>query len=83
MYGFNFLYAYLFTYLLIPHLLRNVVVACRKSFICRGWSNPVTSAGRGQCKVGVSYLGEMLSVDGDAEARIRIGWNKFRQLANQ
>ena len=30
------------------------------------------------------YLGEMLSVDGDAdaavEARIRIGWNKFRQL---
>ena len=30
-----------------------------------------------------SYLGDMLSVDGaDAavEARIRIGWNKFRQL---
>ena len=31
------------------------------------------------------YLGDMLSVDGDAdaavEARIRIGWNKFRQLA--
>jgi len=30
------------------------------------------------------YLGGMLSVDGDAdadvEARIRIGWNKFRQL---
>ena len=30
-------------------------------------------------------LGDMLSVDGDAdsavEARIRIGWNKFRQLA--
>ena len=30
------------------------------------------------------YLGEMLSVDGDAdaavEARIRIGWKKFRQL---
>jgi len=28
------------------------------------------------------YLGDMLSVDGDAdaavEARIRIGWNKFR-----
>ena len=39
------------------------------------------------CKVGVMdkfcYLGDMLSVDGDAEAavaRIRIGWNKFRQL---
>jgi len=32
----------------------------------------------------VCYLGDMLSVDGDAdaavEARIRIGWNKFRQL---
>ena len=26
------------------------------------------------------YLGYMLSVDGDAEARIRIGWNTFRQL---
>ena len=30
------------------------------------------------------YLGDMLSVDGDAdmavETRIRIGWNKFRQL---
>jgi len=30
------------------------------------------------------YLGDMLSVDGDAdsavEARIRTGWNKFRQL---
>ena len=30
------------------------------------------------------YLGDMLSVDGDAdaamEARIRIGWNKFKQL---
>ena len=30
------------------------------------------------------YLGDMLSVDGDVdaavEARIRIGWNKFRQL---
>jgi len=30
------------------------------------------------------YLGDMLSVDGDADAvvdaRIGIGWNKFRQL---
>jgi len=30
------------------------------------------------------YLGDMLSVDGDADAavetRIRIGWSKFRQL---
>jgi len=33
------------------------------------------------------YLGDMLSVDGDAdavvEARIRIGWNKFRQYATR
>ena len=30
------------------------------------------------------YFGDMLSVDGDADAavdaRIRIGWNRFRQL---
>ena len=38
------------------------------------------------CKSGVvekfCYLGDMLSLDGDADAavetRIRIGWNKFR-----
>ena len=54
----------------------------------------VTSAGRTSVYIGASaklelvdkfcYLGDMLSVDGDAdaavEARIRIGWNKFRQL---
>ena len=65
-----------------------------KSFICRGCLNPVTSAGRTSVDIEASaklesadtfcYLGEMLSVDGDAdaavEARIRIGWNKFRQL---
>jgi len=33
------------------------------------------------------YPGDMLSVDGDADAavqvaRIRIGWNKFRQLVH-
>ena len=54
--------------------------------------NPVTSAVRTSVDIGASaklelvdkfcYLGDMLSVDGDAdaEARIRIGWNKFRQL---
>jgi len=56
--------------------------------------NPVTGTGHTSVDVGVSailelldkfwYLGDMLSVDGDAdaavEARIRIGWNKFRQL---
>ena len=69
------------------------------SFMCRGWYwptrvVPVTSAGRTSVDIGASakmelvdkfcYLGDMLSVDGDAdaavEARIRIGWNKFRQL---
>jgi len=65
-----------------------------KSFICRGCSNPITSTGRTSIDTGASaylelldkfcYLGDMVSVDGDAdaavEARIRIGWNKFRQL---
>jgi len=65
-----------------------------KSFICRGCSNPVISTGRSSADIGVSanldvvdkfcYQGDMLSVDGDAdaamEARIQIGWNKFRQL---
>ena len=65
-----------------------------KLFICRGCLNPVTSAVRSSVDIGASakfelvdefcYLGDMLSVDGDAdaavEARIRIGWNKFRQL---
>ena len=62
-----------------------------RSFICRGCSNPV---GHTSVDIGASanlevvdkfwYLGDMLTVDGDAdaavEARIRIGWNKFRQL---
>ena len=61
---------------------------------CRGCLNPVTSAGRTSVDIGASaklelvdkfcYLGDILSVHGDAdaavEARIRIGWNKFRQL---
>jgi len=65
-----------------------------RSFICRGCSNPVISTGHTSVEIGASanlevvdkfcYLGDMLSVDGDAdaavEARIRIGWNKFRQL---
>jgi len=56
--------------------------------------NPVTGTGRTSVDIGVnanlelvdkfSYLGDMLSVDGDADAavetRIRIGWNKLRQL---
>ena len=65
-----------------------------RSFICRGCSNPVMSTGHTSVDIGASanlevvdkfcYLGDMLSVDGDAdaavEARIQIGWNKFRQL---
>ena len=65
-----------------------------KSFICNGCLNPVTSAGCTSVDIGASaklelvdkfcYLGDMLSVDvyADAvvEARIRIGWSKFRQL---
>lgn len=65
-----------------------------RSFICRGCSNPVISTGHTSADIGASanlevvdkfcYLGDMLSVDGDAdaamEAKIRIGWNKFRQL---
>ena len=65
-----------------------------RSFICRGCSNPVISTGHTSVDIGTSanlevvdkfcYLGDMMSVDGDAdaavEARIRIGWNKFRQL---
>jgi len=65
-----------------------------RSFICRGCLNPVISTGHTSMDIGASanlefvdkfcYVGDMLSVDGDAdaavEARIRIGWNKFRQL---
>ena len=65
-----------------------------RSFICRGCSNPVISTGHTSVDIGASanlgvvekfcYLGDMLSVDADAdaavEARIRIGWNKFKQL---
>jgi len=65
-----------------------------RSFICRGCSNPVISTGYTGVDIGASanlevvdkfcYLGDMLSVDGDddaaVEARIRIGWNRFRQL---
>jgi len=66
-----------------------------KPFICRGCLNPVTSTGRTSVDICVGtnlelmfrfcYLSDiMLSVDGNAnaavEARIRIGWNKFRQL---
>jgi len=63
-----------------------------KSFFCKGCMNPVTGTGCTSVNIGARenlelvdkfcYLGDMLSVDGDADAavetRIRIGWNKFR-----
>jgi len=66
----------------------------KNSFICRGCSNPVIGTGHTSVDIGARanlevvakfcYLGDMLNVDGDAdaavEARIRIGWNKLRQL---
>jgi len=72
---------------------RNVVVSVcpvTKSFICRGCLNSVISTGHTNIDIGTStnlelvdkfcYLGDMLSVDGDAdaaaEARIRTGWNR-------
>ena len=65
-----------------------------RSFISTGCSNPVISTGHTNVDIGASanlelvdkfcYLGDMLRVDRDAdaavEARIRIGWNKFKQL---
>jgi len=62
-----------------------------KTFVCRGCVNPVTGTGCTSVYIGINanlefmdkfyYLGDMLSLDGDADAdvktRIRIGWNKF------
>jgi len=67
-----------------------------KSLVCRGCVNPVTGTESTSVDIGVNanlelvdkfcYLGDMLSVDGDADAavetRIRTGWNKFRQLVS-
>ena len=65
-----------------------------KSFICGGCLNLVTRVGRTSVDIGASaklefvdkfcYPGDMLSVDGDAnaavEARIRIGLNKVQAV---
>jgi len=67
-----------------------------KSFICRGCVNPVIGTECTSVDIGINanlelvdkfcYLGDILSVDEDAyaavETRIRIGWNKFRQLVS-
>jgi len=74
--------------------IKGSIYKVMRSFICRGCSNPVISTGHRSVDIGASanlevvdkfcYLGDTLSVDRDAdaavEARIRIGWNKFRQL---
>ena len=74
--------------------IKGIMFKVMKSFISKDCLNPVTSGGRTSVAIGASanlelvdkfcYLGDMLSVEGDAdaavEARIRIGWNKFRQL---
>jgi len=65
-----------------------------KSLVCRGCVNTITITGCTSINIGVNanlelvdkfcYLADMVIVDGDAdvavETRIRIGWNKFRQL---
>jgi len=65
-----------------------------KSFVCRKCVNTITITGCTSVNIGVNanlelvdkfcYLADMVIVDGDAdvavETRIRIGWNKFRQL---
>ena len=74
--------------------IKGSMIKVMKSFICKGCLNLVTSAGCTSVDIGGSaklelvdtfcYLGDMLSVDGDAdaavEARIQIGLNKFWQL---
>ena len=66
-----------------------------KLFICRGCLNPVTRARRTSVDIGASaklelvdkfcYLGDMLSVDWDADAAVeaRISWNKFRLVLDR
>jgi len=63
-----------------------------ETFVCRCHVYPKTGTGHTSVDTGVNgnmelvdkfhYLGDMLSVVGDAavESRIQGGWNKFRQL---
>jgi len=67
-----------------------------KTFVCIRCVNPVTGTGCTSRDIDVNenlelmdkfcYLGDTLRVDGDADAavetRIRIGWNKFKQLVS-
>ena len=74
--------------------IKGSMVKVIKSFTCKGYLNPVTSTGRTSVDICASanlelvdticYLGDTLSVEGDAdaavEARVPVGRNKFRQL---
>jgi len=65
-----------------------------KSFVCGGCVNPVTGTGRTGVDIGgdaglelvdgFCYLGDVLGVDGDADAAVetgvRVGWRRFRRL---
>ena len=70
------------------HVQRNKVIYLQRlleSAISTGHTSMDIGASANPKVVGkFCYLGDMLSVDGDAdaavEARIRIGWNKFKQL---
>ena len=76
--------------------IKNSMYKVVKLFICRGCVNPVTGMGCTSVDIGgdanlelvdkFCYLGDILSVDRDADAavetRIRIRWNKFRQLVS-
>ena len=60
------------------HFVMSILLFCY--FVCRGCLNPVTSAVRTSVDIGASaklelvnkfcYLGDMLSVDGDADAAV-------------
>jgi len=65
-----------------------------KTFVCRCCVNTVTIRGHTSVDMGINanlelmdkfcYIGDILGVDGDADAAVetglRIAWNKFRQL---
>ena len=74
--------------------IKGSMIKLSKSFLCRGCTDQQASVDRTSMNIGdgaslklvatFCYLGDMLSVDGDAdaavEARVCKGWNKFRQL---
>jgi len=74
--------------------IKGTMYKVMKSFSCRCCLNPVISTGHSSVDIGASansevvdkfcYLGDMLRVDGDADAavdaRSQIGKNKFLQL---